>query len=367
MSARAAQLARVLLGAVLPCCAPPEVESPAPVARAAGEREANLRIVWVDVDGGAATLIVTPEGESLLADAGWPGARDAERIAAAARAEGLERIDHLLVTHFHTDHWGGVAELARRLPIARVYDRGLPPADAQGIDPRIKPELRAAYLATTGGRSTVLRAGDVLPLVGARVEIVCANGLVRGEPAGSAQTRACDAHAARPDDETDNALSLGYLLTLGEVEFLDLGDLSWNVEHKLVCPDVSGSDEPPASPLGPIDVYQASHHGHHESNNPVLLAALRPTVAVVGNGPRKGLSAPVYAALRATPELSDVFQLHRNLLTGASDNAAPEFIANDAEDCRGEPIRLELDPAGKSYTLEVRAKKTVRTYAVKPR
>ena len=321
----------------------------------------GLRIVWIDVEGGAATLVIAPSGESLLMDAGWPGARDAERITKAATAEGLARIDHLVISHFHSDHWGGVAELARALPIGRVYDRGLPEPDAESADRRILPELRAAYLAATGGKSTVLEAGERVPLAGVEVEVLCANGLVAGEPRGAPQTRPCRAtpvHPAHADDETDNALCLGLLFRLGEFEFLDLGDLTWNVEHKLVCPE---------NTIGVIDVYQVTHHGHDDSNNPALLAAVQPTVAVVGNGARKGCSAPVFGWLRASPGLADVFQLHRNVTTGRADNSAPELVANDEEDCHGEPIRLTLDPAGASYTLEVPSKGTRRTYAVKAR
>lgn len=326
----------------------------------ASDEPTGLRIVWVDVEGGAATLIVTPAGESLLVDAGWPGPRDAQRIAKAAAAEGVTRIDHLLVTHFHTDHWGGVADLARELPIGRVYDRGLPGPSEKGVDKRMKPEIRAAYVAATGAERVVLRPGDLVPLTGVRVEVLAASGRVAGEPEGAPQTRPCalEAHEIKPDDETENALSLGILLTLGEFEFLNLGDLTWNVEHKLICP---------RNLVGQIDVYQATHHGHDHSNNPALLAAVQPTVAVVQNGPRKGCTAPTFAWLRAAPSIVDVFQLHRNVTTGERDNAPSALVANDEESCQGASIRLSLAPDGKSFSLEVPSKATRRTYAVKTR
>lgn len=328
-------------------------------AAPAQEESRGLRIVWVDVEGGAATLIVAPSGEALLVDAGWPGKRDAERIAAAARAEGLARIDHVLVTHFHTDHWGGIADLARAIPLGRFYDRGLPDADDEDVDRRIRPELRAAYVVTTGDRRSTLRAGDVLQLGDARIEILCANGVVGGEEEGAPQSRPCraePAHASREDDETDNALSVGFLLRLGAFEFLALGDLTWNVEHKLVCPE---------NRIGTIDVYQSTHHGHEHSNNPALLAAARPAVVVVGNGPRKGASPATLAWLRAVPDLADVFQLHRNVAASSVHAAAPELVANHEEDCRGAGIRLTLDPAEKTYTVEVPSRETRRTYPVR--
>jgi competence protein ComEC len=353
---RSTRLAAVAVAAALAAWLAASAAAAASV-RASG----NLRIVWIDVDGGAATLVVAPGGESLLIDAGWPGERDAARIARAAAAEGVERIDHLVVTHFHTDHWGGVADLARVLPIARIYDRGLPDAGTRGVDRRIKPELRAAYLATTKGGSTVLAAGDTLPLAGVTVSVLCANARVAGEPTDAAQTRPCrasPAHPPRPDDETDNALGLGLLLTLGDFEFLVLGDLTWNVEHKLACPE---------DRIGAVDVYQASHHGFDDASHPALLAAARPTVAVIANGAEKGCSPDVVTRLRALPELADLFQLHRNVTTGPEANTAPELVANDDEDCDGHPIRLTLDPAGKSYTVEVPSKGTARTYPVRAR
>ena len=315
----------------------------------------SLRIFWIDVEGGAATLVVTPSGESLLLDAGWVGERDAPRIASAAREAGVERIDHLLISHFHGDHFGGVAELARALPIGRSYDRGLPESPAEDV----RPEYVKAYLATTGGKQTALKAGEKLQLGDVEVEVLCANGIVAGEPAGAPRTRSCTAepaHPAQPDDPTDNALCVGVVLRLGDFEFLDLGDLTWNVEHKLHCPE---------NLIGAIDVFQVSHHGLDDANSPAFLAALRPTVAVLNNGPAKGADAATFRWLGETASIEDVFQLHRNVTTGPADNAPPELVANDDESCLGEHVQLTLDPDGKSYTIEVPSKETKRTYAVR--
>ncbi len=322
-------------------------------ARAAPAFQAGtLRIVWIDVEGGAATLVVTPAGETLLIDAGWPGARDAERIAQAARAEGASRIDHLLITHFHTDHWGGVADLARSLPIGRFYDRGLP----DELPEDVKPQHERAYRETVGDRRTVLQAGDTIQLAGVQIRVLCADGTTAGEPAGAPQTRPCTEHPAKPDDESDNARSLGFLLTSGDFEFLNLGDLTWNVEHKLVCPQ---------NLVGTVDVYQTSHHGHEESNNRALLEAVRPTVTVVNNGARKGCSASTFRCLDRLSSIEDIFQLHRNVTTGPADNATPEFVANDEESCQGQSIRLMLDPSGETYTVEIPSKQKSQTYPVK--
>jgi competence protein ComEC len=313
-----------------------------------------LRIAWIDVEGGAATLVVTPAGESLLVDAGWPGERDAQRIADAARAAGVTAIDHLVITHYHTDHLGGVADLARLLPVRRYYDPG-PPRDP-GDD--VKAPRVASYLATAGDRRTVLRTGDVMPLAGVRAEVVCADGLVLGEEKGSQRARTCAAEpphaAALSDDDSENVRSIGLLLELGDFRFLALGDLPWDHEHALVCP---------VDRIGRVDVLQASHHGHHESNDPVLLAALRPAVTVVNNGPEKGCTPEAFPHLAGSPGLQGLWQLHRNVTRDARNTDAGR-IANDRERCAGEPVWLELDPDGSRFIVEIRAKGTRETYPV---
>jgi beta-lactamase superfamily II metal-dependent hydrolase len=328
-------------------------------AAAAGAK--GLDIYWVDVEGGAATLIVTPAGESVLVDTGWPLGRDAERIQQAAREAGVSRIDHLVTTHWHGDHVGGVAPLAERLPIGHFYDHGFPQDKPSDLDAL----LRGAYVQVTHGRSTILRAGDEIALRQApgtptvSLRVVTSDGIVSGEAPGSPQTRPCaaePAHRAIPDDTSDNFRSVGLRLSYGGFDFLDLGDLTWNVEHKLACPK---------NLLGTIDVYQVTHHGNDNSNNPVLVAAVAPTVAVINNGPRKGGKPAVYKVLRQTPSVKDVYQVHRNVETTPADNAPPEMVANDKEACAGEWIRLRVAPNATSYAVEVHGKGTKRTYAVK--
>lgn len=319
------------------------------------EHPKGLRILWIDVEGGAATLVVTPEGETLLMDCGWPGKRDAERIATAVKAAGAKRIDHYLTSHYHTDHWGSIQELAELVPIAKYYYHPFPDASAKDVDPKIK----AAFLKLSEGKSVIVAPGAEVPLKGAHVKIVSANGVVQGEAAGAPETRKCEAnpeHPAKPADTSDNARSVGFLLTVGGFKFLDLGDLTWNVEHKLVCP---------ANLIGAVDVYQVSHHGLDQSNSPALLKAVSPTVAIMNNGAKKGGSAPTFKWLKETSSIKDVFQLHRNVATGAGDNTASELTANDDEKCAGEGVVLTLDPSGKSYTVEVPSKKTKKTYDVK--
>ena len=315
----------------------------------------SLRIYWIDVEGGAATLVVTPEGGTLLMDCGWPGPRDAERIAKTLAGAGAKKIDHYLTSHYHTDHWGCLAELAALVPIEKYYYHAFPDASAKDVDPKLK----ASLLSLSEGKSVVVLPGTEVPLKGAQVRILSADGRVPNEPAGSPQIRRCEAnpeHPAKPEDSSDNARSVGFLLSVGNFKFLDLGDLTWNVEHKLVCP---------ANLIGPVDVFQVSHHGLDQSNSPALLRATSPTVAIMNNGAKKGGSAATFKWLKETPGLKEIFQVHRNVATGPGDNAAPELTANDEESCAGEGIVLTLDPSGRTYTVEVPSKKTRKTFDVK--
>jgi beta-lactamase superfamily II metal-dependent hydrolase len=312
----------------------------------------GLRIAWIDVEGGAATLIVTPEGEALMMDCGWPGDRDVQRIAKAVAELGLKRIDHYLTSHWHTDHWGCVEGLSKAVPIGRFYDHGFPEGNARDVDPKLKE----AYLRATGGKQIVLKPGDAVPLKGAEVRIVSAHGIVAGEAAGAPQVRACEAnpaHPAKPEDTSDNARSLGFVLSYGDFQFLDLGDLTWNVEHKLVCP---------TNLIGAVDVYQATHHGLDQSNNPALLRAVKPAVIVVNNGAKKGGTAAAFKWFKELEGVKDIFAVHRNVGTGPADNAAPELTANDEEKCAGAGILLTVAPGGKSYSVAVPSKGTKRSY-----
>src|ERR1035438_6661184 len=126
-------------------------------------------IYWVDVEGGAATLIVTPSGASLLVDTGYPGDRDARRIFdAATKQAGLKKIDNLLITHYHTDHVGGVGVLAKLIPIGKFYDHGeavstRDPVDAQNWE---------TYKTVAAGKRTTLKPGDQIPLQGVNIQVV---------------------------------------------------------------------------------------------------------------------------------------------------------------------------------------------------
>jgi len=313
----------------------------------------TLDVYFIDVEGGAATLIVTPAGESLLVDSGFPLQRDAERIIHVVRdVAKLKQIDHYLTTHWHRDHVGGIPMVAKVIPVKKFYDHGLPTAPAFDIT----PGYIELYRQAARNNSIALKAGDELHLRDTSVHVVinAANGLVIGEPAGAPQIKSCGIDFKPiPEDRTDNANSLGFLMTYGAFKFYNGGDLTWNVENKLVCPD---------NLVGAVDVFQVNHHGVDNSNNPALVRALNPRVAIIGNGPRKGADERTFTTLKEVPDVA-IYQIHRNVNTTA--NAPAEYVANDEEFCRGEFIKLSVAPGGKSYTVSVPAKRISRRYQVR--
>jgi beta-lactamase superfamily II metal-dependent hydrolase len=306
----------------------------------------GLDIHFIDTEGGAATLIVTPAGESVLIDCGNPGMRDADRIFKAAEKAGLKQIDHLVITHWHVDHYGGVDRLAKLIPIKNFYDHGI----SQDV-PEVKnaTQMIQAYKDASGGKSNTLKPGDEIKLKQTEgkpalaLRCLCGDGKVLPEQPNAPENPAAKEHKPKPVDASDNARSLGFLLSYGDFRFLDLGDLTWNIEHKLVSP----SDK-----IGLIDVYQTTHHGLEISNNPVLLQTVKPRVAICNNGPRKGAHASVIAALRRVEGLEAIYQSHKNMTTTDAENTDPEFIANKAEKCEGELIHLSTAADGKTYTVK---------------
>ncbi|HWG43574.1 MAG TPA: MBL fold metallo-hydrolase [Gemmataceae bacterium] len=321
------------------------------------EEARGLDIYFIDTEGGAATLLVTPQKESVLIDCGNPGGRDAERIHRAATRAGLKAIDHLIITHWHSDHYGGVGRLSKLLPIHHYYDRGIP--DKLADDPKNFPLLIAAYRTATGGKSRTLKPGDEITLkqtkggIPLRLLCLCGGGVVLPDKDGVAENPLAKDIKPKPADTSDNANSLGFRLSFGGFRFLDLGDLTWNIEHKLVSP---------TDKVGKVDVYQVTHHGLDISNNPALLKTVSPRVAVFNNGARKGCHPAVTTTLRRLPEIQAIYQMHRNLTVGGAENTDPAFIANPDEKCQGESIHLAIAADGRSYTVTVGSKGKPRRY-----
>jgi beta-lactamase superfamily II metal-dependent hydrolase len=329
--------------------------------RAAGSAaDRKLDIYWVDVEGGAATLIVTPSGESILVDAGNPGGRDPARIhKVAAEVAGLKKIDHLLVTHFHTDHFGGAAEVSQLIPIGQANDNGIPDQnpDNNPRDTRF-PLLIKPYREMSVEKRNVLKPGDLIPLKqltgGPGLSFRCVAAKQQFAATRSAVANPeCAAGTAKDKDTSDNANSIVSLLEFGEFRFFIGGDLTWNVEAQLVCP---------VNRIGVVDVYQVNHHGLDVSNNPVLVRSLAPTVSVMSNGTSKGCGAASFATLKGIPSLEAMYQIHRNLRPDSQNNTSDEFIANLEKDCQAHYIKLSVDASARTYTVSIPGRGHERTF-----
>ena len=319
------------------------------VAQESKSKRATLDIYYVDVEGGAATLIITPAGESILVDAGWPGfeGRDAIRIEKAMNAAGITAIDHLITTHYHRDHYGGIPELAKRVKINNFYYHG--PMSSLDED-RQFAQMYADYQAAAKGHTITLKPGSTIMLKGASgtpqvyLECLAASAdVITGKKATSAPNTECSNATQQPEDKSDNARSVVFLLRYGAFDFLDSGDLTWNIEHKLACPQ---------NMVGEIDLYQVAHHGLNTSNNSVLLRSIRPTVAIMNNGARKGGHPDTVKSLRELTSIKDLWQVHRNVTSAAEQNTAPDFIANlDEQNDEAHMIRVSVDASKRSFMV----------------
>ncbi len=304
----------------------------------------NLQIYWIDAEGGAATLIVSPSGQALLVDTAnhTPDDRDAKRIYAATQKAGLRKIDILLTTHFHSDHIGGMAALAKMIPIDLYMDHG------ESVE-IARPQVAAAYKAyveQSQGKRRILKAGDKIPIKGLDIQVIESAGqaITKPLPGAGAPNPACadfKPHGVEPDPDNDQ--SVGIVVQFRKFRFIDMGDLTWNYEQKLVCPN---------NLIGKIDLFQTTHHGLDRSNSPQFVWAIQPRVAVMNNGPRKGGPASVFEVLRKSPGLEDIWQGHLALGTPKEVNTDEKMIANlePTSQCQGNLLMVSVAPNGQ-YTM----------------
>ncbi len=347
-------LSATLLAIACLTCSP--APAPAPVT---GK---TLQIYFVDVEGGQATLFVTPEGKSLLIDTGWPdlNGRDSDRIVSAAKLAGISKIDFVLLTHYHTDHAGGAPQLASKIPVGTFVDHG------ENREPGDKPTLDAwqayqALIAKGGSKRIIAKPGDDLPIAGMQVKVVSADGALIDKPlpgAGPANP-GCDSAPVPPADQTENLRSLGVFITFGKLRILDLGDLTKDKERELVCP---------ANKLGAVDIYIVSHHGWSQSSSAIFVNSIAPRVAIMDNGADKGGSPSSWDAVEKSPKLEDLWQLHYSNEGAAAHNAPESFIANPAgtEDAAHYlKLTASLDGSFDVYNARTKATKHYATKAAK--
>ncbi len=336
----------------------------------ADQKTKTLDVYWIDSEGGGSTLIVTPANESVLIDTGNPGGRDSARIVAAAKAAGLTRIDYVLITHWHIDHFGGAAEVAQQLPFGTVFQRQMPEGDpdrrAQSpFATQIKPfrEISAQRLPLVPGAMIPLKRASGA----AALELRCVAADQKVIEPSAAQRRArnplTSAEPGKPIPYSDNDNSAVFLLTFGGFKFFDGGDLTWTYEGRLVTP---------YNVVGTVDVYQTDHHGLEVSNNPVLIQSLAPTVVMMNNGPKKGGQPGAFAAIKSAKSVQARYQVHQSYNVPAEENAARECVANhdnltgpEAAKCPANLIKMTVAPDGMSYTFSVPSTGHSRTFKTK--
>ena len=324
----------------------------------AGQKDGKLDVIWCDVEGGAATLIVTPAGESILIDSGNPGGRDSARIHKAATEAGLKRLDHLITTHLHIDHFGGAAELSKLIPIGTVWDNGITEKDPDGRPDASWPLKIKGYREMQVDKREVVTPGANLPLKqtasGKPLLIRFIGGKQQFINSDTAPANDCATAKEKEKDTSDNANSNVTLIEFGNFQLFIAGDLTWNVEKNLVCPK---------NLIGEVDVYQVTHHGLDVSNNPLVPQALKPTVSVMSNGTTKGCGAETFATLKSVPSIKAMYQIHKNLRQDSENNTTPDHIANLEKECQAVPIHLSVSPDASSYTVSIPGKgsKTFQT------
>jgi competence protein ComEC len=298
----------------------------------------DLTAYLIDVEGGQSTLFITPSGQSVLIDTGFPGfnGRDADRIAAVARTAGVTQLDYLLITHYHADHVGGVPAIAARLPIRNFIDHGETvehtPAGQKLYDDYLKEVAKGTHI--------VVKPGDKLPIKGLDWTIVSAAGNIIDKPLPGAGrvNPLCADFKLKETDPTENARSVGSVITLGKFRVVDLGDLTWNKEQDLMCP---------TNKVGQADVYIVSHHGQDISGSAALVHALHPKVAIMDNGENKGGTIEAWETIHSSPGLLDIWQVHFSAAGGKEHNTGEPMIANlTSQNDAANYIKLTAHPDG---------------------
>jgi beta-lactamase superfamily II metal-dependent hydrolase len=326
----------------------------------------TLDIYVVDVEGGNATLFVTPARESVLIDTGNGGAaavRDADRIVAALKDARITQIDALVTSHWHGDHMGAMAELAGRIPIRHYLDHGGNVQPAPAVDEFLQKTYPGLIAKS---KHTVVKAGDALPLKGVDWRFVTSGRAVITTPlpGAGAKNPHCEGFtphtvnpvSGQPIGNTEDEHSVGSHLTFGTFRTMYLADFPYNKEFELMCP---------TNRVGTVDLLLVSRHGQHSSNSAALVHALRPRAGIINNGITKGGQPETMRVLHASPGLEDLWQLHVAQLSGAEYAIPGMFVANVGEDPQHVPahwIKVRARADG-TFTVANSRNGFAKTYA----
>ena len=298
----------------------------------------------------------------MVFDAGWPQLPNHEssvdRIVETVKAAGMKQIDFLVISHFDTDHLGDVPQLVSKIPVRHIYDHGVF-QPAPGADPE-PPRFKAYDEVRRRIGYTVVKAGDKIPIKGVSVEVVAAGGKFIARPLRGAGAPnplcATTPQAAVIERDVEDNLSIGLLFTLGKFRMLDLADLEAHHNRELVCPN---------NLIGTVDVYHVNVHGQFKGIAPELIGALRPRVAIMGNGAGKGGDPPSWPLLRATPGLEDIWQDHYSVTGTKNTNPPDDFIANLEPTDGGRLITVSAKSNG-TFTVTNTRNGFSKTYNPKP-
>jgi competence protein ComEC len=321
-----------------------------------------LEIYVIDVEGGKSDLWITPAGQTILIDTGSPGERDLGRIMDALTSAGVTKIDYMITTHYHVDHAGNLAEVAKRVPIANFVDHGDTTEAPLVTGQREQiPGFWALYPSIYGkGKRISVKPGDKLPVTGLDWRIAASGHQVvkMALPGGGKANPYCAGTERRTiTQDPDDGASVGSVVTYGKFRLVDFGDMTWDIEHDLMCPN---------NPIGTIDLYRVSDHGLPDNSSKEFVHAIQPRVAVVQNGIRKGTAPVVMEVIRTSPGFEDLWQLHWNTTAGLEWNSPGAFIANGTDPAevaalltapppvrgggRGGPVNANHSPA---YSIKI--------------
>jgi competence protein ComEC len=313
---------------------------------AAAQAAKNLEIFFIDTEGGQATLIASPSGQAMLIDTGYTGfgGRDANRIAEAAKLAHVKRINVLFLTHHHQDHAGGVKNLLEVMKVESFYDHG--------GDVEKNGKYSDEYTKAMGDSPhTIYKPGDKVPIKDLDITVVVGGQKhleTRGEP-----NPFCAGLAPKEGETGENPQSGGLVVQFGKFRFADLGDIIWNEELALLCPE---------NRVGKLDLLLTPHHGTHVS--PKADYAMAPRVVIMNDGAKKGGNPEAFKMWEGMKGLEDLWELHFAMAGGKDGNSPDTFIANIDEKCEGKYLKVTAHEDGSFIVYNSRNKYT-KTYPVK--